>query len=72
MSNNPRDQIEPAARDLLDKISAGGAGGMTVVEAFALSQAISLKRIADALHGTLESTGLLQYVDEISRQGRGH
>lgn len=69
---NPRDLIEQSARrSANDKTDSAPRFHVTDNEA-ATSIAISLKRIADALHGTLESTGLLQYVDEMSRQQRGH
>jgi hypothetical protein len=61
--------LEPLAELMVEKLANDGAGGMTVLECYALSQAISLKRIADALND--KGMSLAQWLGAGVREGRG-
>jgi hypothetical protein len=54
--------LEPVAEELM---SAAAVNGATRDEIHALSIAISLKRIADALWGTDDTSGLLQLLNPL-------
>jgi hypothetical protein len=53
--------LEPVAEEMMDRPT----NGATRDEIHGLSIAISLKRIADALHGTDDTSGLLQLLNPL-------
>jgi hypothetical protein len=58
--------IEPQGDFVLGAIAHGEAPeGTTCIEAYTVSIAVSLKRIADALWGTDDTSGLLQLLNPL-------
>ena len=66
-----QEPFEPIAQEYLNAIGRGEAPqSATCEEAYALSAAVSLKRIADALWGDEKTTGILLLLNHIEANGR--